>query len=112
MQKINAHVSGVHCASCVGRIEKILGKQKGVQTVSVNLATEEARITLDPSQTSIGALSQAVEPMGYKLHAKEAPMNHGNHDTHAADGGTAITPKFLPVKSTHCEKKLSSPCRW
>ncbi len=87
MQKINAHVSGMHCASCVGRIEKILGKQKGVQTVSVNLATEEARITLDPSQTSIGALSQAVEPMGYKLHAKEAPMNHGNHDTHAADGG-------------------------
>lgn len=87
MEKVKAHISGMHCASCVGRIEKTIGQQPGVKEVAVNLATEEARITIDPSQTNVGALSQAIEPMGYKLHAKETPMNHGNHDAHAAEGG-------------------------
>lgn len=76
----------MHCASCVGRIEKTLGRQHGVKEVAVNLATEEARITLDPAQTNVHTLSQAIEPMGYKLHAKEAPMHHGQHDAHAGGG--------------------------
>ncbi len=83
MEKVKAHVAGMHCASCVGRIEKTLGQQPGVKEVAVNLATEEARITLDPSQTSLHALSQAIEPMGYKLHAKEASVSHEQHGSHA-----------------------------
>ena len=86
MQKVNAHISGMHCASCVGRIEKTLGKQPGVQNVSVNLATEEARMTLDASQTDVGTLSKSIEPMGYKLHAKEHVMTeaHGQGHYHAS----------------------------
>ena len=76
MEQIKAHISGMHCASCVSRIEKKLGAQTGVQEVSVNLATEEARITLDASQTSVQKLSESIEPLGYKLHAKEAPAMH------------------------------------
>lgn len=82
MQKITAHVSGMHCASCVARIEKTLGKQSGVQAVSVNFATEEARFTLDASQTDIGTLSKAIEPMGYRLHAKEHAMGEGRGEGH------------------------------
>lgn len=82
MEKVKAHIAGMHCASCVGRIEKTLGQQSGVKEVVVNFATEEARITLDPSETSVHALSQAIEPMGYKLHAEEAPAGRGQHGSH------------------------------
>lgn len=83
---MKAHVAGMHCASCVGRIEKTLGQQPGVQEVAVNLATEEARITLDPAQTNVHALSQVIEPMGYKLHTKETSTNHEQHGGHAGGG--------------------------
>ncbi|MBP6944645.1 copper-translocating P-type ATPase [Patescibacteria group bacterium] len=99
MQKITAHVSGMHCASCVARIEKTIGKQKGVQVVSVNFATEEARITFDTSQTNIGTLSKAVEPMGYKLHAKEQAMVEGHEEGHdhvsAFEGEASILKKKI-----------------
>ena len=37
-------ISGMSCASCVGRVERALQAVEGVDSVSVNLATEEARI--------------------------------------------------------------------
>lgn len=97
MQKITTHVSGMHCASCVARIEKTIGKQRGVQAVSVNFATEEARITLNASQTDVGTLSKAIEPMGYQLHAKEhvvAEAHREGHDhTSASEAEVSILKK-------------------
>lgn len=101
MQKINTHVSGMHCASCVGRIEKTIGKQKGVEAVSVNFATEEARMTLDTSLTDIATLSKAIEPMGYKLHAKEhtAVQAHGAEHDHAStsEGEASVLKKKVII---------------
>lgn len=72
METIKANISGMHCASCVSRIEKKIGAQDGVKEVAVNLATEEARITLDLSLTNVDKLSQTIEPLGYKLHVQES----------------------------------------
>ncbi len=76
MQKVKAQISGMHCASCVSRIEKKLSTQAGVKDVAVNLATEEARITLDSSITNVAKLSESIEPLGYKLHAQEPAVLH------------------------------------
>jgi P-type Cu+ transporter len=38
------------CASCALRVEKGLKKELGVADAAVNLATERATVTLDPSQ--------------------------------------------------------------
>lgn len=101
MQKITSHVSGMHCASCVARIEKTIEKQRGVQAVSVNFATEEARITLDDSQTDLDTLSKAIEPMGYKLHAKERAMtqSHGEGHDHAntSEGEVSMLKKKVSI---------------
>ena len=35
-------VSGMTCASCVARVEKVLKRVPGVESVAVNLATEKA----------------------------------------------------------------------
>ena len=53
-------LTGLHCASCVGRVEKILRRQPGVVTADVNLATERAHVVLlDPSVDLIGAVARA-----------------------------------------------------
>ncbi len=41
---LNIGIGGMTCASCVGRVERALKKVPGVQSVSVYLATESARI--------------------------------------------------------------------
>lgn len=88
MQKVNAHVSGMHCASCVHRIEKTVGGQPGVQDVAVNLATNEARVTFDESKTDIETLSKTIEPFGYQLHSKnQTPSeNRVDHDMAGMSG--------------------------
>jgi Au+-exporting ATPase len=56
------------CASCVGRVEAALAKVPGVDSVSVNLATERADIRLASPVDRI-ALIQAVEKVGYDVPA-------------------------------------------
>ena len=58
-------VAGMHCASCVGRIERTLKKQPGVISADVNLATNRARITYAPASISVDSLISAVEKSGY-----------------------------------------------
>ena len=41
-------VGGMTCAACVSAVEKALDRVPGVGSVSVNLATERARIEYDP----------------------------------------------------------------
>ncbi|MDQ3399520.1 MAG: heavy metal translocating P-type ATPase, partial [Chloroflexota bacterium] len=60
-------VEGMTCASCVRRIEKALAKVDGVDTASVNLATEKARVVFDPAKAGLEQFRAAVEKAGYKL---------------------------------------------
>ena len=54
------------CASCVMRVERALKKVPGVTDATVNLATESARVTFDPTQASDGRLRRAVRDAGYE----------------------------------------------
>jgi len=69
-------VSGMTCASCVMRVEKKLKNVPGVADAAVNLATERAIVTYDPSQTDPDALVKSVEAAGYgaTLHARDEPL--------------------------------------
>jgi len=57
-------ITGMSCAACAGRVERALRKVEGVSAADVNLATETARIELQPS-TPIERLLDAVEKAGY-----------------------------------------------
>ncbi|MEX5684994.1 MULTISPECIES: heavy metal translocating P-type ATPase [Pseudomonas] len=58
-------IAGMTCASCAGRVERALSKVIGASAVSVNLATEQARVQA-PSD-SLPALMDAVEQAGYSV---------------------------------------------
>ena len=56
---------GMTCASCVRRVERALSGVPGVETASVNLATEEAMVAT--SGTPLAALREAVTKAGYDV---------------------------------------------
>ena len=67
MERIIAPVRGMHCAACVGRVERALTAVAGVESASVNLATEQATVAFDPARTDLVRLRAAVAAAGYEL---------------------------------------------
>lgn len=65
-QSVQLQIGGMTCAACSGRIEKALNKLPGV-TATVNLATEIARVSLNPGAgaTMVNDLIAAVAKAGY-----------------------------------------------
>ncbi|WP_232462832.1 heavy metal translocating P-type ATPase [Pseudomonas fragi] len=61
------------CASCAGRVEKSLAKVPGVRSVSVNLATEQARV--EAPAESLPALVEAVQQAGYSVPAHSLELD-------------------------------------
>jgi len=61
---VSLAISGMTCASCVGRVEKALKKVPGVTGASVNLATEKAQVT--SVGVPIETLLAAVRKAGYE----------------------------------------------
>ena len=58
-------IAGMTCASCAGRVERALSKVVGATAVSVNLATEQARVQAPAD--SLPALMAAVQNAGYSV---------------------------------------------
>ena len=65
-QTLTLPIEGMHCASCVGRVEAALSKVPGVNHVVVNLATERA--TVDGT-ANVETLVAAVEKIGFEARA-------------------------------------------
>lgn len=70
---ISLPIEGMTCASCVGRVEAALARIEGVDSVSVNLATERANIRLAGPVDRM-ALVQAVEKVGYDVPANTVEL--------------------------------------
>src|SRR5690606_31324652 len=77
-------VGGLTCASCVRRVEAALRGVPEVRDASVNLVTERAAVTWEPSVASVADLARAVEEAGYALEAGEEP--HAPTEAEPAEG--------------------------
>jgi heavy metal translocating P-type ATPase len=64
--EIRFDVEGMTCASCAVRIERVLGKQDGVETAIVNFAGQEARATIT-EDVDLETLHAAVAKIGYDI---------------------------------------------
>ena len=76
---IDIGIGGMTCASCVGRVEKALLHVAGVQSASVNLATESARVALDalaqPATSMEALLRRAIRDAGYEPKEADAALD-------------------------------------
>lgn len=83
MDKKEFKIKGMHCASCATKIEKALGKGKGVKKSNVNYLTEKASVEGDHLDTS--ELVSAVKKVGYEAEVLVNDSDHmKSHHDHSA----------------------------
>ena len=76
-QTVELAISGMTCASCATRLEKVLGKVDGVETASVNLASERARVVSYPG-TPIADLVARSKLAGYGFNSVVRAIAEGH----------------------------------
>lgn len=84
-------VTGMTCAACSSRIQRVLERTEGVSSANVNLMTNSAAVEFDPTRTDPGLLIAAVEKAGYGA-TVPAPA----HEHHAHEHATGIKP-WVPL---------------
>ena len=89
---VELEISGMHCASCVARVERALAGVPGVRAAGVNLATGRAFVTparpLEP-----GPLVEAVRRAGFGARAAGGPLAAADDPARAAEQ-RALTRRF------------------
>ncbi|MEI7857051.1 MAG: heavy metal translocating P-type ATPase [Methanomicrobiales archaeon] len=64
--QVTIKVGGMMCATCVETIETALKELPGIVSATVNLGTEKAYVTFNPSLTRIEDMKKAIEEAGYQ----------------------------------------------
>lgn len=67
MKNATYSISGMHCASCANIIERQLSKLEGIESVTVNFATETAYLRFDEKKTTLNLLNKSISKYGYRL---------------------------------------------
>lgn len=58
-------ITGMTCAACSARIEKVINKMDGVEEANVNLALEKSVIKYDPEKVTEEDFEKKIEALGY-----------------------------------------------
>lgn len=58
-------ITGMTCANCSGRIERVLGKKAGIYRANVNLASKKGMFEYDPSVITEPEIIEAIEKTGF-----------------------------------------------
>lgn len=66
-EEIVIRVGGMMCATCVETIEAAIRSLPGTRSVSVNLATEKAYVTFNPSLSTPDDMKKVIEEAGYQF---------------------------------------------
>ncbi len=107
-QELDLSIGGMTCATCSGRVERALRKVPGVQSATVNLATETARIQFsapdgDDATAMDALLRRAVRNAGYEpltaaaSAAREEDTSPWTGFTPVAIGLVLSAPLVLPM---------------
>src|SRR3989338_5993647 len=103
MKKETYKIQGMHCASCVATIERVLKKTEGVQSASVNFASESALVEFNENVVPESDLEKAVDGAGYKLISKNTRVGLAKKNEAVVNGSnTTISIKVLGMDSPHC----------
>ena len=73
-KKAQLKVTGMTCASCVSRVENAVRGTKGVTDANVNLATEVATFTYDPSKVAVDDVAASIKDAGYGVDVESVTL--------------------------------------
>ena len=96
MRKAKFNITGMHCSACSSRIEKVVGKQKGVEEINVNLLKNNMHVTFDEGVISAEDIIAKVEKLGFgaSIHAQQSQTKAKPVDT-AAQEMQAMKQRFI-----------------
>ena len=93
-ERVELALEGMTCAACATRIEKVLNRVAGAEA-AVNFATESARVSFDPLQSSAAQLVAAVERAGYHARVRRDLSAEKNiSEAHQAAERRRLTREF------------------
>lgn len=72
-------IEGMHCGACAWLLEQGLMAQPGVVQASVNLATERARVRIDPGRSDLTRLLKTVARLGFRAAPFESSQLDEQH---------------------------------
>src|SRR6266487_1753982 len=78
-------VEGMTCATCAGRVERVLGRLPGVAEARVNFAANRASVSYQPDAVGAERLAEAVELAGYRIVPATGPGPTGPTAGHPSD---------------------------
>src|SRR6185369_7886162 len=114
---ITIGVTGMTCAACAGRIERVLRRVPGVAAANVNLATEIAQVDGD-NRVTPAAIDAAIAKAGYGTR----PVDHGGvpedqgklrHELLSILVGAVLTvPLIAPMLGTLIDRHVMLPALW
>ena len=73
-QSVLLSIEGMSCASCVGRVDRALSGLEGIGDVSVNLANETARMTVDGPER-LAEAADTLDKLGYPARRASVTLN-------------------------------------
>lgn len=82
--ELELSLSGMSCAACAARIEKVLARVPGV-SASVNFATETARVSFPAGSVESAALIAVVEKAGFGARVSSAEAERSQDERHRAE---------------------------
>lgn len=65
-KKYQSAITGMHCAACSSRIEKVVGNLEGVSRCAVNLATAKASIEYNDEIVSVHEIEESIKNLGFE----------------------------------------------
>lgn len=73
-KQVNVGITGMTCAACSTRIEKVLNKMDGVDA-RVNLAMEKAQIEYNSDEVSTSDITAKIEKLGYGVQTDKVELD-------------------------------------
>jgi len=92
-EHVLASVGGMTCSACATRLEKALLRAPGVQSATVNFATEQADILFDPQNTDAEKIATAIGNAGFTAHFPDE-TDPGDEEAHREREAAAIQREF------------------
>lgn len=72
VRQVVLNISGMTCAACAVRIEKVIGKMDGVEQIQVNLALQRASMSFAPGRTTLRHIEDKIKQLGYSAQEHNA----------------------------------------
>ena len=70
-------ITGMTCSACATRLEKALQRAPGVQTATVNFATEQADISFDADSMTAATVADVIAKAGFGVNEAAFTFNIG-----------------------------------